>query len=176
MLYFIQSGSRIKIGRAQNPFNRFREIYTASPDECRLVLAIHVHNEIEAEARMHEALKQWRTNGEWFEVNFKTAFWTLVELDLIPRDEVPHLELPIVPPVDPDFLEWYKIAYGVAPWTDEEFKKLRENLDDVWCRHHKEFEEEKRRHGTLEQMIKAQEPISEEEQKRFFKKLQETLK
>ena len=176
MLYFIQSGSRIKIGRAQNPFNRFREIYTASPDECRLVLAIHVHNEIEAEARMHEALNRWRTNGEWFEINFKTAFWTLVELGLIPREEVPHLELPVVPPLDPDFFEWFKAVKGVAPWTDEELKDLRDNLDEVWFRHHNEFEEDKRRLGTLELMIKARQPLSEEEDREFWRGLREMLK
>ena len=84
MLYFIQSGSRIKIGRAQNPFTRFRTIHTASPDECRLLLAMHVHDERGAEELMHAALKQYRTNGEWFEINFKTAFWTMVGLELIP--------------------------------------------------------------------------------------------
>jgi hypothetical protein len=125
---------------------------------------------------MHQALRQWRTNGEWFEINFMTAFWTLVELDLIPRDDVPHLELPVVPPVDPDFFEWFKAVKGVAPWTDDELENLRDNLDEVWHRNHMEFEEAKHRYGNLERMIKAREPMSEEEVRDFGKGLREMLK
>jgi hypothetical protein len=124
---------------------------------------------------MHEALKQWRINGEWFEINFKTAFWTLVELDLIPRDDVPHLELPVLPPIDPDFFEWFKAVKGVVPWTDEELDNLWDNLDEVWYQNHREFEEEKRKHGNLEKMIKARAPMSEEEDRKFWAGLHEML-
>ena len=175
MLYFIQSGSRIKIGRAQNPFTRFRTIHTASPDECRLLLAMHVHDERGAEELMHAALKQYRTNGEWFEINFKTAFWTMVGLELIPKDDTPHLELPIVPPVDPDFLQWYTAVKGRVPWTDEEIHSLRDDIDDVWYRNHQEFQSEKARYGNLATMIEARRPTSNEEASALFAEMRRML-
>ena len=173
MLYFIQSGSRIKIGRG-NPFARFRAIYTASPDPCKLMLAINVHDEVGAERKMHEALKQFRANGEWFEVNFKKAFWTLIELDLIPKDELPHLELPILPDTHSGFERWY-LATKLADASEENRQYVSDNRALLWERHYQEFEKRKQELGTVGAIIDYGRPMTDEEANACFAGLRRML-
>ena len=175
MLYFIQSGTKIKIGRG-NPFTRFRAIFTASPDPCKLLLAIHVSNEAEAERVMHNHFREFRVNGEWFEINFSAAFDALKKLNLIPEHEQPLLDIPVVPPIDPDFERWFRATCKTNQdywWEDTD--NLAKPIQSYWVENHQMFREEKEKHGDIETMIEARRPITPDEFSSFIKDLRTVL-
>lgn len=139
MLYFIQSGSRIKIGHG-NPLVRYRTINTACPDPCRLLLAIHIENEFAAEQTLHRHFKAHRRNGEWFEINFLTAFRALLDLKLMPEHECPTLEIPnpVAPPIHPRFVDWF-LATRARHWSPGEIEDAIAHIDRHWHDDHEAF-------------------------------------
>ena len=175
MLYFIKSGDKIKIGRGE-PLSRYRAIYTASPERCELLLMISVPNEIAAEQAMHHHFRKHRCNGEWFDINFASAFRALLDLRLIPEHEQPHLEIPLVSPVHPMFVDWF-IATGDRPefWSKEELEKVKANPELYWQEHHVQFEASLCENHTLEEMIHMDKPLSYEEGLENFRRLREQL-
>lgn len=66
-LYFIQERSTgmIKIGRSKDPKRRLKTLQTGNANELRLVCYLEGLGWRERD--LHEALKKWRTSGEWFE-------------------------------------------------------------------------------------------------------------
>lgn len=175
MLYFIQSGTKIKIGRG-NPFARYKAISTASPDPCKLLLAIHVSNEVEAERVMHNHFREFRVNGEWFEINFSAAFEALKQLKLIPEHEQPLLDIPVVPTIDPDFERWFRATCKTNEnyrWEDP--NNLAKPIDFYWHECYRTFLAEREKHGNIDAMIYAGSPVSLDDSYSFIKGLRAKL-
>lgn len=172
MLYFIQSGNRIKIGRATQPLIRFRQIHTASPEKCRLLLSIVTLDDAEAERKLHGHFSDHRTNGEWFEINFKTALKALLDLNLIAEHDEPTLEIPypqqLEPePMDPQFEEWF-FATRPDGWTDKDRECAKSNLLEHWDRERKVFLQLRAKSGDLQSMIKWGKPMTNQEAAGFI--------
>jgi hypothetical protein len=169
MLYFIQSGSRIKIGHG-NPLVRYRTINTASPDPCRLLLAIHIENEHAAEQTLHRHFKAHRRNGEWFEINFVTAFRALLDLRLMPEHDCPTLELPNPPPppIHPRFVDWL-LATRAQHWSAEAIEDARVHAQRHWERDHEGFAARLKSHGgDIDRMIRMARPERREDPVAFL--------
>lgn len=184
MIYFIQAGNKIKIGRGKAE-ERLKIAKTWTPDQPRLLLAVYVVDEVSAEAKLHRYFRDYRSNNEWFEINFASAFRALLDLKLIPEASQPILELPIVPPMHPEFRRWYVEfdwrsvnCYQRAPddLTEEHLIEVDENLEELWHEHHRKFYADLEKKGSVEQMIKDSQMASPEEDRVFFKSLIATLK
>lgn len=184
MIYFIQSGNRIKIGRG-NVLERLRIAKTWTPDEPRLLLAIYVENESFAESTLHNYFRNQRTNNEWFEINFTTAFRALLELKLIPDASQPILEIPVVPPIHPEFRRWYLEfdwrsvnAYSSAPdeLNDGDRRYIDENIEELWYKNWHRFCADLEKTGSVDQMIKNSRISTPEETEEFYKNLRKMLK
>ena len=175
MIYFIQSGSRIKIGRG-SPFARYKAIKTASPEPVRLLLAMHVTNEIEAEARLHRHFRDHRTNREWFEINFKTAFQALSDLGLLPEVDVPTLQLPTVPPMDPEFPRWFLETRDREIWTNEDMENAKVAIEDHWHREHQQFKKSREEYKTIDEMIEATKPVTRDESVKMWAELRSIIR
>lgn len=66
-VYFIRSGNFIKIGKANNPHGRLRQLQTGSPRKLELVSVVPGgRNE---EKRLHAKYSHLRANGEWFHLS-----------------------------------------------------------------------------------------------------------
>jgi hypothetical protein len=65
-VYFILNPATgaLKVGWSESPEDRLRTLQTASPD--RLTLLGSVEGDLADEATMHEALAEYRLEGEWF--------------------------------------------------------------------------------------------------------------
>ncbi|RBP41428.1 Meiotically Up-regulated Gene 113 (MUG113) protein [Roseimicrobium gellanilyticum] len=176
MLYFIQSGSKIKIGYSANPLSRFRTIYTASPEPCGLVLTIHLPNEAKAEKALHHHFRAHRTNGEWFEINVYTAFRALIELKLIPEHEAPTLEMPTVslPPMHPGFEKWF-LATQTEYWSEKDIVSAKADLGPYWQQHHGRFTELLDEYQDIDKMIHMEQPLTDEEARAFMESMRKAL-
>lgn len=184
MIYFIQSGNRIKIGRG-DVLARLKIAKTWTPDQPRLLLAIHVEDESSAEAALHRHFQDQRTSNEWFEINFTSAFRALLDLKLIPDVSQPILELPVVPPLHPEFRRWYLEfdwrsvnAYSSAPdeLNDEDRRYIDENIEELWYRNWHRFCTDLKKVGSVDQMIKNSQVSTPEETEEFYKNLRTMLK
>lgn len=180
MLYFIQAGNKIKIGKGMVA-SRLKNAKTWSPEKPQLLLALHVFNESEAEKKLHEHFHEHRLNGEWFQINFATAFAALLKLNLVPDVPQPILELPNVPPppIHPDFRRWYigvdwrimdsrSDPYLPSPEQvqsdPEALRHIDENIEDLWMLHHRLFEDELKQHnGDIAAMIASRQLMSSDE-------------
>jgi hypothetical protein len=183
MIYFIQAGNKIKIGRGKVE-DRLKIAKTWTPDQPRLLLAIHVSDEIFAEAQLHRHFRDYRSNNEWFEINFASAFRALLDLKLIPEASQPILELPIVPPMHPEFRRWYVEfdwrsvnRYRRAPddLTEEHLIEVDENLEELWHEHHRKFCADLEEKGSVEQMIKDSQIPTHQEAAAFLKSMKAML-
>ncbi len=69
-LYFIQMTEapyHFKIGRAKDPEKRLKQLQTGSPVKLKIV---HVFKGLgNKEKMLHEELRRWRLEGEWFASN-----------------------------------------------------------------------------------------------------------
>lgn len=70
-VYIIQHGSRgpYKIGKADNPQTRLKELQIGNPVELRLVASIYFQTENRARAverQLHRMYSRARIRGEWF--------------------------------------------------------------------------------------------------------------
>jgi hypothetical protein len=163
MIYFMKKERRneIKIGKSNTPWKRRKCVNTSSSEKVELLLAIHVSNEDEAEKKLHAHFREYRLNGEWFEINFSTAFRALLELKLVPDAHQPILELPVVqpvPPIHPEFRRWWFAC--------------SEHIERLWGDCYAAFETEVRTNqGDVEAMLAAKIPPEEN-----FKKVVEKLK
>lgn len=65
-VYFVRSGAAgpIKIGYARDPYTRFMNLRTASPDDVAYLG--HFPGGIEEEHAVHERFAHLRIRGEWF--------------------------------------------------------------------------------------------------------------
>jgi hypothetical protein len=65
-IYFIQVGDDgpVKIGWSMNPQKRLAGLQTAHPEQ--LHLRGYRRGSVQAERELHETLKDYRVNGEWF--------------------------------------------------------------------------------------------------------------
>jgi hypothetical protein len=166
MLYFMQAGNKIKIGKGMVA-SRLQTANTWSSEKVQLVLAIHVWDETKAERQLHHHFRQHRLNGEWFEINFPTAFQALLDLKLVPDVPQPVLELPVIPEMHPEFRRWYlgvdrrtMNPYSPSPEElndDENYVKyVDENLEELWIRDFQQFELSREKHGgNIDAMIAA---------------------
>jgi hypothetical protein len=184
MLYFMQAGNKIKIGRGMVA-SRLQAANTWSSEKVQLVLAIHVWDEVQAERKLHKHFREHRLNAEWFEINFPTAFQALLDLKLVPDVAQPVLELPIVPPIHSDFRRWYLWVdrrtmgnpYAPSPAelnNDENYVRyVDDNLEDLWARDFRQFEFSQKQHGgDIDAMIAATKAVESSD---FFAGLRSML-
>lgn len=66
----------LKIGRSQTPEKRLRGLQTGSSSKLNLVATFEIGSN-EAEIAIHEHLKRYRRNGEWFDVPKDLAMDTI---------------------------------------------------------------------------------------------------
>ncbi len=73
MIYFIQAGENgpIKIGRADNPQERLKQLQTANPYELKMLWVENTldtlgQSEAEYELELHQLFKLLKIRGEWF--------------------------------------------------------------------------------------------------------------
>tara|TARA_B100000212_G_C27355295_1_gene525577 strand:+ start:1167 stop:1463 length:297 start_codon:yes stop_codon:yes gene_type:complete len=68
-LYIIQSDftGMIKIGRSKNPSKRLKQLQTGNPNKLKLIASFKEMGW--REKLIHENLKQFRKEGEWFDYN-----------------------------------------------------------------------------------------------------------
>ncbi len=59
----------IKVGRAKDPFQRLRELQTGCPKPIVIRFCFLCENAAEREGALHRKLAQFRSHGEWFEVD-----------------------------------------------------------------------------------------------------------
>ena len=65
-VYFIRSGNFIKIGYADDPHRRLKQLQTGNPQ--RLELIGHIDGDMSTEAHIHGLFSDFRVKGEWFEL------------------------------------------------------------------------------------------------------------
>ena len=68
-LYFIQSNKTgmIKIGRSIDPQKRLKQLQTGNAEMLKLIASFK--NMGWREKLIHESLKKWSEEGEWFNIN-----------------------------------------------------------------------------------------------------------
>ena len=68
-LYIIQSDltGMIKIGRSRHPQKRLKQLQTGNPNKLRLIKSFEGQGW--REGFLHERLKEFRLEGEWFDYN-----------------------------------------------------------------------------------------------------------
>lgn len=69
MIYFISNGTYTKIGKADDPEKRLKELQTGCPEKLEIKLVIDGGED--KEKMLHKALNKYRYRGEWFQINFK---------------------------------------------------------------------------------------------------------
>jgi len=70
-VYGIESREAMKIGYSKNPSKRMEQLQTASPHQLELKFSIKARTLSQAkfvEKYLHERLRHYRLNGEWFEL------------------------------------------------------------------------------------------------------------
>jgi hypothetical protein len=187
MLYFMQAGNKIKIGKGMVA-SRLQTANTWSSEKVQLVLAIHVWDETKAEKQLHQHFREHRLNGEWFEINFPTAFQALLDLKLVPDVAQPVLELPVLPQIHPEFRRWYlgvdrrtgpnPNAPSPAELNNNEnyVRYVDENLEDLWARDFQEFERSRQKHGgNIDAMIAATQRVPAGELSDFLSSMRSLL-
>lgn len=86
-LYIIQSHTTgaFKIGRSSDPERRLQEIQVGSPFRCRLILVLP--NQGHLEKTLHQQLKNFWSQGEWFLepglASLPDAIYELLDLDTV---------------------------------------------------------------------------------------------
>lgn len=66
-VYFISDGTHIKIGKANDPCQRVRELQTANPFVLEMLGVTQGGHKLEF--RLHDLLAEFRLQGEWFVMN-----------------------------------------------------------------------------------------------------------
>jgi hypothetical protein len=92
-LYFIQMAEapyHFKIGRAKDPNKRLKQLQTGSSIKLKLV---HIFKGLgNKEKMLHEELRRWRLEGEWFSCNrysvgaIPVEFYEQIDPDALIRD------------------------------------------------------------------------------------------
>ena len=126
-----------------------------------------------AETAMKRHFRDYCTNGEWFRINFRTAFAALLQLNLIPDHDQPMLELPseegVMPEMPEEFERWFLETLNSERWSDADIEWARNNLDSCWREKWTQYVESYRRHqGNLDAMIEADRPLTVDESIRFL--------
>lgn len=75
-LYFIKGGEYIKIGVSNNPYKRKTALQTGNPFKLRFICILPLG--YETESLLHKHLKEYRAEGEWFEINLNK--WDIIEM------------------------------------------------------------------------------------------------
>lgn len=68
-VYLIQSEHGYKIGRSNNPDNRFKAFETKLPFDVELICVHKTDDMIALERRLHDRFADKRLNGEWFDLS-----------------------------------------------------------------------------------------------------------
>jgi Meiotically Up-regulated Gene 113 (MUG113) protein len=91
-VYFIQANpsKRVKIGKANNPETRLKELQTGSPEKLSILGLInckHSGQAAEREAVLHKQFSDLRLEGEWFDFGHELVAyccgWGWIETDLL---------------------------------------------------------------------------------------------
>lgn len=73
MLYLISDGTRVKIGKSKNPEKRLKQLQTGSALKLKLLGTFDLSDHYEK--RLHWILRNFRTQGEWFELGAEGTNW-----------------------------------------------------------------------------------------------------
>lgn len=88
-LYIIQSAQTgaIKIGRTSDIDQRIKTLQTSNPYPLKVILFVESYGYLERE--LHERLKQYKTNGEWFKYEglSELPVWLYEQLNLDSVDQ-----------------------------------------------------------------------------------------
>lgn len=76
-LYLIRSSGLTKIGYSKNPWKRYKQLCTGSPNNMALVFSLYCQNAPAVERELHQIFKDRRVNGEWFRVSVDEVLITL---------------------------------------------------------------------------------------------------
>lgn len=68
MIYFISNGTYTKIGKADEPKKRLKELQTGCSEKLEIKLVIDGGED--KERMLHKALNKYRFRGEWFQIDF----------------------------------------------------------------------------------------------------------
>ncbi len=68
-IYFIQCGSFVKIGIAENVHSRLRALKIAAPEPIKIINFFEDKNAGSVEKNFHRLLKKYHSNGEWFKLD-----------------------------------------------------------------------------------------------------------
>jgi hypothetical protein len=68
-VYILKGNQYYKIGKTINLDNRIKQISPNLPFETELICAIRSENITRTESTLHQMFKDFRVNGEWFELN-----------------------------------------------------------------------------------------------------------
>lgn len=77
-VYVITDGEHFKIGIADDPARRLRELQTGNGRKLHLGFFIHANDAKRIEARAHGRLAELRREGEWFACEFDCAVWAVL--------------------------------------------------------------------------------------------------
>ena len=80
-VYLIADDRFVKIGKANNPQKRLKELQTGNPIELKICALIPCANESKAydlEGALHRAYRDYRLSGEWFDIKNK-LIWNTFE-------------------------------------------------------------------------------------------------
>lgn len=85
MIYFIQCGEFVKIGRCErDPIRRLEKLQIGNPVTLRLIAVIPEGGRME-ESNWHNRFDSWRVRGEWFKLGRKIK--AAIKPHLVDHDE-----------------------------------------------------------------------------------------
>jgi len=120
-IYLIRSSGLTKIGFSKNPWRRYKQLCTGSPNNMALVFTLYCENAPAVERELHEIFKDRRVNGEWFRVSVDEVLITLGEkaMSRMPNPKAEKEE--DQNPIDGDDIEA----------TDEELRSFFTNMSEM---------------------------------------------
>lgn len=78
-VYFIAMGNKTKIGKANDVAKRLKSLQTGTPVELHLMASIPASDPLALESKIHDQLKHYRINGEWFAIPNSVLRKTIIE-------------------------------------------------------------------------------------------------
>ena len=85
-VYIVAGGEYYKIGRAQNPASRLRQLQTHAPFPLSFVSIISTPDMITTEERLHQHFAKKRSHGEWFALHEDDLEWIREQFSFTPHE------------------------------------------------------------------------------------------
>jgi hypothetical protein len=91
VVYFISDGEYIKIGQSSNLLSRLSSLQCANPRELTVLHTIECDDSAyisKLETKLHKHFKEYRVAGEWFSLDWQTAYSEIVAIHSGLKDEI----------------------------------------------------------------------------------------